>query len=305
VSRLLAVAVLGALLLVPTSSAQPAPSLATLLARHVPILVLHPAEHFAPVAVDGYLADADLEQRGPAGWEVVPGPPATGGRGLRLNQRLCAAVDGPASTPCYGSAQAARSSRPVVYGAAFRRTSRIDLQYWLWYPYNDYSPSIPPGDVWQVHEGDWESVAVVLDLQGRPQFVALSRHCAGARRGWERAPKRGLRPLVHVAFGSHANYFGPGVFRHDPACWPRELRDVVRALKLDDHTGNGRTVRPSLVRVTATHPSWMGFAGTWGEDAYLHVPNNEPVAYGTAPVGPAFHDQWRHPVTVELGWPRS
>ena len=36
---------------------------------------------------------------------------------------------------------------------------------------------------------------------------AVSRHCGGARRSWARAPKQGLRPVVHVALGSHANYF--------------------------------------------------------------------------------------------------
>ena len=273
-----------------TAERQATPSLGSLLARHVPVLVLHPAEQFAPVPVDGFLSDADREQVGPE---------------LRLNQRLCTAIDGPAASPCYQAAEAAQPSKPVVYGKAFRRTSRIDLQYWVWYPYNDYSPSIPPGDVWQVHEGDWESVAVILDLQGRPLVVALSRHCSGARRDWARSPKRGRRPLVYVAVGSHANYYGPGTFPHDPRCWPRELRDVVRALKLVDHTGNGRVVAPALVPVSATSPSWMRFAGRWGEDGYVRFPNNAPVAYGAGPEGPAFHEQWRHPVTLELSWPRG
>jgi hypothetical protein len=290
----------------PSRAARPeAPSLTTLLARHVPILVLHPAERFGPVAVDGFLADSDLERRGANVWEKVPAPLPAGGADLRLDQRLCSAIDGPAASECYGAAQDARSTAPVVYGAAFRRASRIDLQYWIWYPYDDYSPVIPAGDVWQVHEGDWESVAVILDLRGRPLSVALSRHCAGATRPWARAPKRGQHPLVYVALGSHANYFGVGAFSHDPACWPKELRDVVRALRLADHTGEGRTVHPRLVRITATRPAWMTFAGAWGEDGYVHFPNNPPVAYRAGPPGPALHEQWRHPVTLELGWPQG
>ena len=125
----------------------------------------------------------------------------------------------------------------------------------------------------------------ILDLRARPLQVALSRHCAGATRPWARAPRRGQRPLVHVAFGSHANYFGVGTFSHDAACWPRELRDVVRALRLVDHTGEGRIVRPRLVRVTATQPAWMTFAGAWGEDGYVHFANNPPVAYRAGPSG--------------------
>jgi hypothetical protein len=301
--RLLGAALLGALAAVPAGAAPAAPTPPALLARHLPVLVLHPAERFRPVRAEGFLADADLQRRTATGWESAPGALPAGGAGLRLDQRLCRAVDGAAATPCYAQAQSADGSAPVVYGATFRTKSRIVLQYWLWYPWNGYSPTVPPGEVWQVHEGDWESVSVLLDRDGRPLHVGVSRHCAGARREWRKAPRRGRRPLVHVALGSHANYFGPGTFPHDPRCWPEELRDVVRSLGLVDHTGSGRIVRPRLVRVDARRPAWMRFAGTWGEDGYVHFPNNAPIAYAGSPRGPAFHEQWRRPVAEVLSWP--
>jgi hypothetical protein len=117
--------------------------------------------------------------------------------------------------------------------------------------------------------------------------------------------RQGARPVVYVSLGSHANYFGQGTFRHSPVCWPRELRDVVRALELVDRTGPGRTVRPKLVPVAASRPSWMRFAGTWGESGYVHFANNDPVAYPGSPRAPAFQDTWRAPVREELGWPRG
>ena len=44
---------------------------AQLLARHAPVIVLHPDERFAPVPVDGFLADSDLQVRGPDGtWQA-------------------------------------------------------------------------------------------------------------------------------------------------------------------------------------------------------------------------------------------
>ena len=269
----------------------------------MPVLVLHPAERFAPVRVDGFLVDSDLQQRTAAGWETIPGPLPTGGAGLRLDHRSCLAIEGPASSSCYAGAEAAHGSPPVVYGRAFRTKERIDLQYWIWYPYNDYSAASPPSEVWQVHEGDWESVSVLLDLEGRPRDVGVSKHCEGTRRAWTDVRRRGGRPIVYVGLGSHANYFEPGTFRHSPVCWPRALRDVVRALRLRDRTRPGRVFRPSLVPVSATRPSWMRFAGAWGESAYVHFPNNAPIAYGGAPRGPAFHDAWRRPVAEELGWP--
>ena len=308
--RLLAVVALAALVLVPASGAGAAaapPSLNALLARYAPVVVLHPAESFEPVPVDGYLADSDLQQRTAAGWGTIPGPLPAGGAELRLDQRLCSARDGISAVPCYASAEAAHDPAPTVYGAAFRRGNRIALQYWLFYPYDAYSPTLPAGEIWQVHEGDWESISVVLDGEGTPLFVALSRHSAGARRDWAHAPKRGGRPLAYVALGSHANYFTRGLHSFDPRFVPKDLISIIRSLgaRPVDRTGPGRVLRPALVRITATSPSWITFAGRWGEDQYLHAPRSDPVVFGGGPRGPAFHDQWRRPLASVLAWPVS
>jgi len=305
--RLVAIASLAGLTLVPVAGGgqSASPSLPTLLARHAPILVLHPAERFRPVPVEGFFVDADLQRKTETGWEKVAGPLPAGGADLRLDHRLCRAIEGMAAAPCYAQVEAAHSARPVVYGATFRVNDRILLQYWLWYPYNDYSPTVPAREVWQVHEGDWESVSVVLDLKARPQFVGLSKHCAGIRRNWANVSRQGARPIVYVALGSHANYFGVGTHRHSASCWQPALRDVVRSLKLVDHTEAGRRLRPRLVAVTSTRPSWMRFAGQWGEDGYFHFANNDPIAYRGSPLSPAFQDQWRSPLKEELSWPRG
>lgn len=307
---LAALVVLGAVAaLSPSAAGQGgAPPLGRLLARHVPILVLHPAERFAPVAVEGFLADSDLQRRTTAGWEKLAGPLPAGGDGLRLDQRLCSAREGVAATPCYASAQAAHPSAPVVYGAALRRGSRIDLQYWLWYPFNPYSPTVPPGELWQVHEGDWEAISVVVDLAGEPLVVGYSQHSEGVRREWTTAPKRGPRPLVYVALGSHANYPSPGTHRFDPRVVSPLFISVIEqnGQRPVDHTGRGRVVRPRLVRMRATSPSWLRFAGRWGEDEYLKVPSGQPTpSGGGGPRGPAYHEQWRRPVREVLSWPRG
>jgi hypothetical protein len=308
-SRLLTVAVLAAVAAVPAAGASrtTSPQLATLLARHVPILVLHPAERLSPVRVDGFLADSDLQRRTAAGWEKVAGPLPAGGAGLRLDQRLCSAIEGVVATSCYAGAQEEHGSGPVVYGAAFRRENRIDLQYWIWYPWNGYSPTVPAGDLWQVHEGDWEAVSVLLDLSGKPLIAGYSQHSEGKRRDWAKVAKRGPRPLVYVALGSHSNYFGPGKHRLDPRSVPPQLISIIEAYGVApvDHAGVGMLVRPRLVRVNASTPGWMAFAGTWGEDGYVHFPDNAPLASGAGPRGPAFHEQWRSPVADVLSWPRG
>jgi hypothetical protein len=310
VRRLAPLAALAALLgLVPAAGGSPEapPPLGVLLARHLPILVLHPAERVRPVPVDGFLADSDVMRRSGAGWEKVEGPLPAGGADHRLDQRSCRAIEGVAATACYVATEAAHRAGPVAYGAAFRVGSRVALQYWLWYPFNAYSPTVPPGQLWQVHEGDWESVSVILDASGRPLLAGYSQHAEGERRAWSKVPKAGLRPRVFVALGSHANYFTPGKHRFDPRVVEPILISVIRQKGLApvDHTASGRVVRPGLVRVTATTPSWMSFAGAWGEDAYLRVPPSEPARYGNGPPGPAFHEQWRKPVADVLEWPRG
>jgi len=284
------------------------PGPAALLARHVPVLVLHPAEPMLPTPVDGFIADADLQQKTPAGWRPTPGPLRAGGADLRLDQRACSAIDGPAATACYASSEAAHGAVPVVYGAALRRGSRTELQYWVWYAWDVYSPTVPPGELWQVHEGDWETVSVVVDAADRPLVVGYSEHGKGVRRDWAKAPKQGLHPVSYVALGSHANYPSPGTHPFDPRVVDPLFISIIgqNGGLPADHAGRGRVVRPRLVRVSAATPAWMAFAGGWGEDGYLRVPAGQPQPYSaTGPKGPAFHAQWRRPVTEVMAWPRG
>ena len=197
-----------------------------LLARHAPVLVLHPDERLAPVPVDGFLADSDLQVRSPDG-------------------------------------------------------------------------------TWQSHEGDWEAVTLLLDARERPLLVGLSEHCTGARRDWKGVQRRGSRPVVYVALGSHANYFTPGKKPLVRSCWPQDALALADAysVPLLDSAARGRTVAPIVTRVTAAAPSWMAFAGTWGEDQFVHLPGIAPVRFRTGPKGPAHHQLWRTPVATVLTWP--
>lgn len=279
---------------------------AQLLARHAPVLVLHPAERFAPVPVAGFLADSDLLVRAPDGtWQAATAALPQAGPAARLDQRSCRAVDGSAALDCYAAAEEAHAAAPTVYGAMFRTRDRIALQYWLFYPANIFSLASTAGLFWQSHEGDWEAVTVLLDTRERPLLVGLSEHCVGARRDWATAPRRGSRPIVYVALGSHANYFTPGKKPLARSCWPKEALAVYDAYKVPllDSAARGRTVTPGVSRVTAASPSWMAFAGTWGEDQFVRFPGVDPLRYGAGPAGPAFHGLWRRPVTTVLAWP--
>ncbi len=290
---------------------------AALLARYQPVTVLHPAEPFAPVAVEGFLADAELQARIPGGWStVVPQPallPTASPPEWRLDHP-CSAAPGVASIACYSASEALRHPPNVVYGAVRPAANRIALQYWYWYSYDFWDGVLPAtDDVWQAHEGDWEAVTVVLTRRGTPLFVGLSEHICGKRRAWRTVPRwRGTHPVVHVAFGSHANSFHA---RPQPMDLRRECYDPTGAALLRaalpavlDFMGEGRRFGPRgagtttrIVRVTPTSPAWMAYPGWWGEAQFFHVGGRTFV--GDAPTrGPARHELWRYPVGTPRGW---
>lgn len=257
---------------------------AQLLERHKPIVVLHPAERFAPSPVEGFLADADLA-------------------GGRYDLRACAARDGLAALQCYDDAD--EPATPVVYGAVFRSGKLTALQYWLFHAFDLWSPLVPQSpDYWKSHEGDWEAVTVLLDARGRPAEVGTSRHCGGARRSWAKVERRGSRPVVYSALGSHALYFKPGRYLQERRCWPQEALAVFAAYKVPvlDHVARGVALSPRVIRVSRSSPSWMSFPGRFGEDQYMHFPQ-ATFRFGAGPHGPAFHDLWRKPFAVPRGWP--
>jgi hypothetical protein len=288
VRRLVTLLVLGVIATAATAIAgtQAQPTADQLLRRYAPILTLHPSERFGPVRVDGFLAQADLV-------------------GSHYDQRDCRSIDGPLALDCYASADAAAEGSPMAYGAVFRSRERTVLEYWLFYSFDLYSTTDPPGEFWQDHEGDWEAVAVVLDAHAKPLHVATSRHCSGARRSWSRVRRRGTHPLLYVALGSHANYFGTGEIAQDRRCWPPVALAIFDAYKtpVNDHVAAGKTIAPVIVRVTGRTPAWMTFGGSWGETQYVHFPGNAPFAFGFGPVGPAFHALWRRPLATVLSWP--
>jgi len=262
------------------------PSAAVLLARHAPVVVLHPAERSAPTNVEGFIADAALV-------------------GGRYDVRSCSARDGLAALQCYDDAD--EPGPPVLYGAFFRGKAGIALQYWLFHAFDLWSPFVPQSlDYWKSHEGDWEAVTVLLDAGGRPSEVGASRHCGGARRAWARVERRGARPVLYSALGSHALYFEPGRYAQERRCWPKEALAVFAAYKVAvvDHAAAGRSISPRVVAVTAGSPAWMRFPGSFGESQYLHFPQ-ATFAYGAGPRGPAFHDLWKRPFAAPRGWPAS
>ena len=170
----------------------------------------------------------------------------------------------------------------VVYGRVARPPGAIVLQYWYFYYDNTYSYAYPPSNfIWQAHEGDWEVVNVVLSEDEEPQFVGYSQHCRGQRRSWSDDPQLDTHPVVHVAAGSHANYFSAGAHpdpdRVHPACGdrlppggrsPAAGRPLVRRRRGRRAARRWRHVH-AREEIEDGHPSWVAFQGLLGRAPVL------------------------------------
>jgi hypothetical protein len=302
------------------------------------VTVLDPLEIFAPTTVASFVADANLEtQTAPNTWALVTAAPSLAdlpatptpacvAQALvpcyRLNQRDCSPAGGAAALACFAADWLAPAPRSMVYGRATRAGRATVLQYWYFYYEDLYSYHYPPDDfIWQAHEGDWEAVTILLRAgAAHPRWVGYSQHCTGERRAWADVPRwhGSTHPVAYVAVGSHATEFGTGDHPIAVECIPPQAIQLLRQQGLAlpvDHANAGAAFGPphaagvtptGLVRVRRTSPSWMRFAGTWGEYQYFHGPSPiNTVPSGSSPPSPPFHELWQHPVRTIFSWPKT
>jgi hypothetical protein len=201
------------------------------------------------------------------------------------------------------------------------------VQYWLFYPQNNWQASSGLGRLRQVHGGDWEWVGVGVDADGRPQFVAYSAHCAGTWRPWRetaavaydggsviiggttndlrgvRPPPSPSHPLVTVALGSHANYATPGVREPDwTSC--RGASMAARPVRWLTFAAAAREATPDLgpfqipavlleedTEGVARRPIW------WGAEGETRLAKINLASDEHGPASPAYQGlKWDRPI---------
>ena len=164
---------------------------------------------------------------------------------------------------------------PVVYG---RVAPGGWLQYWIWFADNTQDRGVLRSGR---HAGDWELVQYRLDGSD----AVYAQHSGAERCGGSAVERRGGRPVVYVANGSHAAYFHAGV------------RDRTWPDPNDEADGRGVVQRPRVVEVGERAPAWMRFRGRWGGARAGWFPPEQ-----SSPLGPAFQgERWEDPG----GWARS
>ena len=180
------------------------------------------------------------------------------------------------------------------------------LQYWFFYPFDDWQSFTPGGSsrlpIYQFHEGDWEAATIGLTASDAPVFAGYSQHAHGVWQYWSQVPRwngNTTHPVDHVAYGSHANYFkneAHPISKYtmgNSTAW-----DAITAFghrPVYDYTGTSRTSGPgaslpvSLSEITNTWPTWMRFAGGFGQGERVSVHGIDVFGYHPpSPAGPEY-----------------
>ena len=124
------------------------------------------------------------------------------------------------------------------HGRVVRQDGWIVLQYWLFYPFNDWRSGFFGAND---HEADWEKVFVYLseseEGEVKPEWVGYAAHNYtgdNLRRRWDdpEVDKVGEHPVIYVGAGSHASYFAAGEYLTElPLPLPRPLARVTHAVR--------------------------------------------------------------------------
>lgn len=136
----------------------------------------------------------------------------------------------------------------ICYQREGTRITGAWLQYWFFYYYNDY-PGTDAGD----HEGDWEMVQILVDGQASPRWAVYASHEGGMAKEWknkgvEKTGPGQTRPIVYVALGSHASYFGKGPCKTDLHVDGEKDLEKYRYIRF-----GSKTTR-----------TWLSWPGQWG-----------------------------------------
>ncbi len=270
--------------------------------RFAPVLrIVHqdvecgPGEPYRPSDVDAFLGNDTVALRGP--WEqddLVKIAPTAEDLSAGLPGYHLDFPGSPLEPGCdyeQWARTATAGTRPTMYAHVATEASRGDrlaLQYWFYYPFNDYNNK---------HESDWEMIQLVFAtsdpakaIDQVPLEVGYSQHAGSEVAHWD-DPKLdlvdGTHPVVHVASGSHANYFDSALYLG---------RSGEQGFGCDDTRAPTDDLHPALAVIPhdqgaarAAFP-WIAYEGRWGQ---------REAAFYNGPTGPNTKTRWTSAITYQ------
>ncbi|EXJ95382.1 hypothetical protein A1O1_00503 [Capronia coronata CBS 617.96] len=199
-----------------------------------PVAYLHSQEFYFPSDIGSHLAHSHAEDN--SGATLTPTSPLTLSNLDELNVFANSGVEvyltsneGIQALPSWfqGSRPSTDGTLPPSTTAIItvsKANDTIDAFYFYFYAYNQGNwvlglPALEFGD----HVGDWEHTMVRF-VRGVPQSVYFSQHSSGQAFTYSAVQKAdtdmhsrnglGVRPVVYIANGTHANYATPGPHDH-------------------------------------------------------------------------------------------
>ncbi|MEO9852732.1 MAG: Vps62-related protein [Reichenbachiella sp.] len=137
----------------------------------------------------------------------------------------------------------------------------IEIQYHYFYPWNGDQG----GGRLSAHEGDWETVRVMLDSNGEFLRIFASTHGDWNEYTYEDLAWEEGHPVIYSANESHAMY-NDGGYNHPvlPVLDYCDRGPIFRTW--EDGKYEIVEVSPEFknTALEATNPSWLGFTGRWG-----------------------------------------
>lgn len=264
----------------------------SLMQRWAPVVYFHPNEKYFPSSVEFFLERVQLKDERITGTKKYY-PPIT-------NQILRSYSDGTKNLnkdfyfdipdldeksellikqgdPIIKNGQNLICNSPAYCNFLRIDSNFCDLQYWMFYPYDDPEGMID--SALGAHEGDWEHVSVRLnwpeshpeernqiDPMHQSAFYAIYGSAHSGEGQWNTSPQwvscadDTNHPAMFAAQGTHANYSTLG----DNGTIDREFSDDFVG-----DTGAYWTTSDNIVPIawSADLPdnlAWLGFNGRWG-----------------------------------------
>jgi hypothetical protein len=231
--------------------------------------------------------------------------------------------------------------RHLYHGRVLRQGGWIALQYWFFYPFNNWRSGFYGVND---HEADWEMIYIYLSQAAGgavcPQWAAYASHDFSGddlRRRWDdpELEKVGEHPVIYAGAGSHASYYERGEYLAElelpflsplvrlvdaiEVFWRKLMRErllpghheagasfnIFRIPFVDYARGDGHSIGPGAERPWAD-PVLLDEQQPWALEyrGLWGLFAHDPIAGENAPAGPVYNPDglMRRSWYDPLGW---
>lgn len=242
-----------------------------IIKKVAPRIYFHPDDEFGPSSVDWFLKRANLYQSNGASRNAASAPLPSDGS------------DGSYWLEGSSSARAGDLSTAVAYVNAKYQNTWLDIQFWIFYPYNgagratvtvtEINEKIDLKPMGQ-HGGDWEHVTCRVDpVSQELRAIYLAQHSGGQWLAMGDIPRENGRPLVFSSRHGHASYRSEGDNLSNGSSTEKYgvtwfefglLNSTKKGGKVLDCSNKYQILRADFLNDQITAPDWTKYPHRWG-----------------------------------------